>query len=54
MHADCGHGMIMATSMAQVHMQVLALVMSKAVRTYELGHKYAYSVRMNDCTRTSV
>ena len=23
MHADCGHGIIMATSMAQLHMQVM-------------------------------
>ena len=23
MHADCGHGMIIATSMAQLHMQVM-------------------------------
>ena len=28
MHADCGHGMIMATSMAQLHMQVMKSVMS--------------------------
>ena len=23
MHADCGHGIIMATSMAQLHMQAM-------------------------------
>ena len=23
MHADCGHGIIMATGMAQLHMQVM-------------------------------
>ena len=25
MHADCGHGIIMATSMAQLHMQAMTL-----------------------------
>ena len=28
MHADCGHGIIMATSMAQLHMQAMTSVMS--------------------------
>ena len=27
MHADCGHGIIMATSMAQLHMQVMTRVL---------------------------
>ena len=25
MHADCGHGIIMATSMAQLHMQAMTV-----------------------------
>ena len=25
MHADCGHGTIMATSLAQLHMQVMTV-----------------------------
>ena len=28
MNADCGHGIIMATSMAQLHMQAMTSVMS--------------------------
>ena len=28
MHADCGHAMIMATSMAQLHMKIRTSVMS--------------------------
>ena len=32
MHADCGHGLIMATSMAQLRMQVMTTVaVSRAV-----------------------
>ena len=28
MHADCGHGMIMATNMAHLHMQLMTSVMT--------------------------
>ena len=28
MHADCGHGIIIAMSMAELHMQVMTSVMS--------------------------
>ena len=36
MHADCGHGMIMATSMAQLHSKVMT-----AANKLPLGHKKA-------------
>ena len=31
MHADFGHGIIMATSMAQLHMQVMTMVSNSCV-----------------------
>ena len=55
MHADCDHGMIMATSMAQLHMQGMALLHLKVLdsksglRVPELFKHYGATTSLTTC-----
>ena len=43
MHADCGHGIIMATSMAQLHMQ--AMTEGPSCLAVRADHEGPWSIR---------